>query len=498
MPRIFWSRNSSWPVRLAQVGLLIWVAFSFGFQNNVGLADNGDYLLTMRLFTSGPVSIEPNWPPAGTAAWNNRFFNYWIPEWKFQWSYSRPISSVELLWLPGAVLNYVFYSPSILDLRALSLFPKALLLIVVLLLFGWIDQQSSRYRLPLYLAGALPLVLIVTTTDYLAYFNTFYRETASLVFLILLLASLLALRQRPGSRARLLLCLSMILLLAAAKPSAFYWGVLAVPAVVYATGLGQTLGEYAKQYLLWGLGATVLLLAAAGFVTHHSGCTQCNRYHSLFCGTLVFSRQPEAHLAALGMSDAIDCIGVRAFVPPGTACIAKYGNRISFRDSLRIIIDEPMIALRMIGYATDNMQDISLEYLGHYARDNPTIQAPSITFCDNCSNRFWSANSTSPQNLWSSLKYHIFPTGGWLIVALVGFAALSLWGLTRGRLLADLSLLGLLAVFGCLADMSVAIAGEGVSELIKHLFLANALFDVSAVIAVCLIVVLCVDLIAVK
>jgi hypothetical protein len=36
-------------------------------------------------------------------------------------------------------------------------------------------------------------------------------------------------------------------------------------------------------------------------------------------------------------------------------------------------------------------------------------------------------------------------------------------------------------MIGCLVDMFVALLGDGRYELIKHLFLANVLFDVGAI-----------------
>ncbi len=34
-----------------------------------------------------------------------------------------------------------------------------------------------------------------------------------------------------------------------------------------------------------------------------------------------------------------------------------------------------------------------------------------------------------------------------------------------------------MAILGCLVDMMVAIAGDGITELPKHMFLANLMFD---------------------
>jgi hypothetical protein len=104
-------------------------------QYNSGLADNGDFERSMGWISPGPIGIEPNLPAAGTEASSKRFLNYWIPSWKMEWNISAsacPATSAILLWIPGAVLNYFLYSPKILYLPLLSLFPKLLLLGILL------------------------------------------------------------------------------------------------------------------------------------------------------------------------------------------------------------------------------------------------------------------------------------------------------------------------------------------------------------------------------
>ena len=58
------SRAHPWALRLAQALLAAWLLFAFLAQNDLGLADNGDYTRFMASFTSGPIGME-NWPPAG-------------------------------------------------------------------------------------------------------------------------------------------------------------------------------------------------------------------------------------------------------------------------------------------------------------------------------------------------------------------------------------------------------------------------------------------------
>ena len=91
--------------RSIEVILILWFVVAMYFQQNIGLADNGDFTRSMGWISSGPVGIEPNWPAAHTEDWSKRFFNFWIPYWKLESNIVRPRTSAFLLWLPGVLLS---------------------------------------------------------------------------------------------------------------------------------------------------------------------------------------------------------------------------------------------------------------------------------------------------------------------------------------------------------------------------------------------------------
>ena len=81
---------------------LSFVSAGIWLQSDIGLADNGDFTRGARWFTSGPVGFAENVPATGTDAYQKRFFRYWLPAWKLEFSprfWMR--SSAQLLWLPG-------------------------------------------------------------------------------------------------------------------------------------------------------------------------------------------------------------------------------------------------------------------------------------------------------------------------------------------------------------------------------------------------------------
>lgn len=457
-----------------QLALIFWFIVTMYLQHDLGLADNGDYTRSMAGISSGPLEIERNWPPPGTEDWSRRFFSYWIPFWKLELSLARPTSSAYLLWLPSAWLNHFLYAKQVLYLPILSLLPKLILFAVLLLLFKWIKQTSPLLLVSL---GG-PLTLLFTTTDYVAYLNSFYQETASLVFLALFLITLLFLKQRLC--LTYLLCnLAALLFLTMAKPANLYWPLLAIPCVCAACSFQKKFRL--RTLIIANFALICLFTSAAGFVTE-AGTIPANRYHRLFYGILAFTPQPAVHLRALGIEDATPCINISAFTSIGKACLDQYQNQLSVPNTVSILYREPAIIIRMLTYALDNMQDISLEYLGKYAVDDPRSKtSPHIT--DGTEQRFWLATAeTTPLNLWAALKFTFFPTGYSLAFVLIGFVLWFMLNLQRSGVYQALALVGLLFTLACAADMTVAIFGDGKYELIKHLFLANVLFDIAAIV----------------
>lgn len=446
-------------------------------QHDVGLADNGDFTRSMGWISSGPVGIEPNWPAAGTEDWSRRFFNYWIPYWELEWNISRPTTSAFLLWFPGALLNTFLYSSKVLFLPLLSLFPKLILFGVLLLLFKWIKLET-RYRAVFLFSLGVPVIFLLTTTDYVAYLNSFYQEPASFVYLFLFLVSILLLRQRP-SLPYLICSLASILLLATSKPANLYWPLIAIPFVFYAWSFKKNIRL--RTAVVANLALITLFTFASALITK-TGSIQANAYNSLFYGVLVFSDNPTEHLQDLEMNDAAHCIDTSVYSPTGSVCFKKYQDRLSFRNTIRVIYREPAVMFRMLKYALDTMQVVSLDYLGKYAFDDPRSQtSPPIS--DGVEERFWpSTAETRPLNLWAELKVKFFPTGYALSFVLIVFAIWFILSYKRTGIYQDLAMVGLISTIASVTDMTVSILGDGKHELLKHLFLSNILFDIAAIV----------------
>jgi len=451
--------------KLIKLLLILFLIATFYSQTNIGLADNGDFSRGATWFSSGPVGIETNWPAANTEEFPRRFFNYWLPAWKLDFpGGGLMISSAMLLWTPGLLWNYYMVSSNVLYTTNISLAPKILIVCLMFLIFRWVETSGVDRTLKtcLLITLALPLALMLSTTDYVAYFNSFYFETGSFVFLFCFLAALILLKKRGPSTLGYVLCVALLLLLTTSKTSNIYWPGVAIPAIFAFRDLRARPARFVPLYIVLLIGLTLVGFYVTKQPSMYNRHNTCNRF---FYGVLTFSLEPSKRLAESNLAGAEGCIGHPPFDAIGAECQQKYVDRISVPGTLLVILREPGILFRMMNHVATNMQNINLEYLGKYARGTAN-DAQKI-----------------PLNFWSKAKSMVFPKGYALWFTIILYLIIFLSSLSRGGLPYELSLVGLLTTIALVVDMHISILGDGRQELVKHLFLSNVLFDVASIAA---------------
>jgi hypothetical protein len=452
---------AKWILHLLQITLVTYLVIALIIQINTGWADNGDFTRNMIWFTSGPVGFESNIPPKMSPAWESRFFNHYLPYWKLDFPLTTgTISSTLLLWLPGVLLNYLFYSTKVLALPLASIVPRLMFLVILLMCLFWLADRSlpRSQALILSLVIGLPLALMLSTADYVAFLNSFYQETASFIFLFLLLFSLIRLK-RHRSRLNYLLSFFLVVLLAAAKPSNLYWPFLALLWIIPFPQKKNRWIVFSFMYII--LAFTIAIPTA--WLGRRGIYPRINEYHSLFLGILPLSQHPQRHLDQLGMPAAFRCIGKNAHSKKGANCYAKFYDRLSFLANIQILLNEPLIFPRMLKNSAAEIQDISLD-LGKYAEG---------------SNARAFFHLPVELNAWSRIKANYFPRGYPLLFLLFFWIGLFAWNSQQPGSRGEAAALGLLASCACIVDMAVAYFGDGRADITKHLFLANLLFDIA-------------------
>ncbi len=450
-------KNSSRIIKVTALFLIVVFLAGQYLQLQTGYADNGDFRRANQLFTDSPVGFSAQPPEFGTPEHKLRYYHYWQPEWNFRPgipSLYSAFSSTILLWIPGALLNYFFISDSILYMVALSIFPR---LLAGLCLFGLIIYFSihKRHTFFLLVLILLPLVLLLNTSNNAAYFNSFYQESGSLVYFLLLLTWFL-LRGKIANSPWVTIGYGLLFLTTIAKASNFYFPFLFMPVLF---GLKRTF----KNPKMAALVLALTLLPIAFTITLVGDRSPANRYNALFFGVLVSSKYPEQRLIDIGITDpdAIKCRG-GFFSELSMACYEKYRDKVSLKSIGIFILREPTILVHHAERLANTMQKTDNDR-GKYAPGDETHRNELL------------------YNGWAWLKQNYFPKGWafyWFLLA-QGIITIILKWKSAHPLVQDFSTLNLILLAGTWLDMWIAIFGDGIADLVKHLFMANLMFDLS-------------------
>jgi len=440
--------------RMLKIGILALFVLLNILNLPAGWADNGDYNRITQWFSSGPAFLPENFPPAGTHAWDRRFYSEWVPFWKLDFPLaSGMFNSALLLWAPGILINKLLYSGSVLWAPLASLGVRLVLLALLWRLLNGLEHGPRPVLHMLTLA--LPLVLLFGTRDVAAFYNSFYQEAGTLVFLPLLLLVVGWGCTRPRDAWFYAAYAAAVLLLVTSKTAAFYWAPLALAFVL---PLHKVLRQ-PRIYLPLAVGLVAVPLAAGLMLTHVPNIGPNRAYNALFGGVLQLSEAPQQRLTELGLAQSERCLALDWY-NGGADCSRPDWDKISYSAVVRVLLAEPQIVLKQAQFMADRSQNLSLSF-GQYA------------FGDDYPRR------ADRLNLWSRLKANIFPRGGWLAVSLLllGAGIAATW--KQPGLAGSLARVGLLCLLALVIDGYVEILGDGQRDLLKHLFIPNVLFDLA-------------------
>lgn len=280
----------------------------------------------------------------------------------------------------------------------------------------------------------------------MSFLNSFYFETASLIYTLLLVVTILYQDNKNITKKYYILIFIILTLLTTAKVSNIYFPIITIPFICSFKNISKAPFRFLFKITIFIFIPIFLSL----YLTHHPYFKSVNGYHSMFMGTLTFSKNPEFHLQKFGISDGLNYIGKHAYSESSVEFIKKYSNVISHKNSYAIILKEPHILLQMMKHGAENMQNISLEYLGKQTYTNPgKVKEPYF-------------------NLWTKIKNSFFPKGYLFFAVIFIFLAVFFTILkVKIKSIEPLIKIGLISVFGIFFDMFIAIFGDGKFELKK-------------------------------
>lgn len=257
----------------------------------IGMADNGDFF---RIFSSNGLFVN-------NTNYDALQFGHFVKEFGiYQYFNENQVaiySSQSIFIQMALLLNKLFWSTTVFDVRFLGGLQLALLLPAIYLLVAGLTAKMKGW--PGYVVAALT-VFIFADTAYTAYFNSFFSEGLILIMMLYISAGFLLLYQHKYNDYAMLglIFVASLILITAKQQNAPIAVVIAVCGIlVFFIRKNRAFRiSAAATFLVIFLSGVVMYAFIPGeFVT-------INQYQTMTRGVLLDSENPEKSLEEMGMN----------------------------------------------------------------------------------------------------------------------------------------------------------------------------------------------------
>lgn len=434
------------------------------FFSPIGVANNGDFY---RMMLAGGIDFaDPG------ESYRDKYFGYFHTLYKYgPFSAERYVSSQIVPVFAAGMLGRLL-DPRTFDIRILA-FLYSLLYVAALYVIVKYNKQRS---IVINLALVASLSLVFLDIGYIAYFNSFFGEAVTVIFMLLTFGLALALLRSDKPSVWLLTAfyLSAVCLVGTKLQNA------PIGLLLLLLGLRcrKLRDDRFWQWTVGGWSAVLLLATVTMYAAAPNELKHINLYQTVFFGVLKGSPDPAADLRELGLPQAFKVNAGTNYFQKDTAIrqddprILEALEGISHKDVLLYYAKHPDRFLQKLKRAAENGTSIRPLYLGSYEKEaGQPYGAVSYAY-----------------SAWSTFKVKYMPNNLGFVAA---FAAVYLIVLgaeyarrrrsVRQRLyLEALLVLALAGMFG----FAIPLVGDGEADLGKHLFLFNVCFDMMMVVSV--------------
>lgn len=421
----------------------------------VGLADNGDYDRVM-----GYAGFRHS-----TDVFDDRYFSFLRTRYAIApvgWSRGGYLTSETALALAARSVSPAFWRGGLFDIRILAAIHIALLLLAL----GALLHACRGLATAAQCVAAALLVFFFTDVGYAAPFNSFYSQTASLLFLLLTVAIAAAAIQRGRMEGGLLfayfLCAALFV---GSKPQEAIQGPLL--ALFGARLAGDRLRGAWRRPAVW---LALAFCAFAVWYGHRTPYTlkEAAVYQVVFYEILPRSPAPAEDAAELGLDpDWLKYSGTTAF-EKGSPLLdpefrVRFLERVGYRKVLRLYLKHPRRFAERIDRASAKMWSLRPSY-GNLEKSD---EFPTRTLTDRYA-------------LWSRIRLNLFGPHAllWLALLFAGNATFSLatYGQAseKGKRFREGLLLGVLMAITAFA---VCILTNAPPDFSRVFYVAEALCD---------------------
>jgi hypothetical protein len=424
----------------------------------VGVADNGDFQRIMG--TVGLDYVDP------AESFKDRFFRYMHTKYQLHGLGAGGYVSSEIaVVMAAALLNRIFYSSHLFDIRFLGAVYALLFLAAMHCLLRSYRGTLGGARWIL----AAAFVFVFADVGYTAYYNSLFGEPVSFVFMLFTVGfALYASRvERPGI-GLLVAYFTAAAFLAGAKVQTAPVGLILV---LLGLRFRQLREDPAWRKTWLGMSVFVVVFSAAIYLSAPKELKVINEYQSVFNGVLKDSPTPARDLQELGISPELAVLAGTNYFTPNTPIKQQdprmkelFYEKISHSDIVLFYMRHPLRFLDKLQQAAHNAMMIRPYYLGNYEK----------------SAGFDPGRLSMSFALWSEFKKNVLPNS---LAALAAFFAactfvLIVYWRKASTAAAKLAVETFFMIeLAALISLVVPVLGDGLTDIGKHLFLFNVCFD---------------------
>lgn len=307
----------------------------------VGMANNGDFDRFSRYFSLAAPEAEVSGETVKTE-YGDLYFRHFISRYRYATEYYWKSGFLSSALLPiglAVSVSRLVAGRDWFDIRFLSLLYTAMLVLVAWMLLTYGECLGRLRRWSLYVL----LALILTDVGYVAYFNSFYGEPASFLFLLATVALTLHAVEKPtaGRIAGVFVCLALF---ATAKAQNTPSALVFLPVAWRLRRLAAT--PAAKN--LCDAGVVLALLVSSAFLraAPRGSIVDATYYVAVFTEILPHSPTPGEDLRDLGVDPALARYARTTPYSPGVningpELRSGFLDRISFARILKFYLVHP-------------------------------------------------------------------------------------------------------------------------------------------------------------
>jgi hypothetical protein len=420
----------------------------------IGQANNGDFPKM-----AGPLGLGPqsgDW--SSHPQYGDLFYKYLRND---RYLYNTPFRSAVFLSseyffvkLPRGIQR-IFRPGPVVDIRWIGAVHIVFFLAAISI---WILALPP----PLKLAAGLLAVFVWTDAAYAQYLNTFYMDTAAIIFLVMCAAGLLRSVVEPHSRMAPLIAVGAAILFTASKNQHAFPGLIFVP--LFLAFAFRSRANAARA--VWAAGAVLLPAAAYLVVAHAASDRGVPLFTVIFFRVAPESSDPLRTLRELGLGqNEVPYLGKFAYssdVPMNDPVwVQQFNARCNYGSLARYYFRHPAVPLRMMWQTLSN-QAAQIRPIANLSREDG----------------FPLYSRTNKFVWWSNYRSRLLSRSPWHMVLLVLVVLGAAGWLFRFPGQRPLGMVALTIQGVALAEYAESVLLEAV-ETSRHLMLFHALTDLS-------------------